>query len=155
MKNLTIDSKEALRLYPNASSEMKAIFESTFGRDFFFGKITDKIKTYGDVIDLSGLILGLPYRPDTKTKEEKSINAYVKLLVIVKAYNEGWMPNWEDKNEYKYYPYFYRSDGSWLVYCRAWHSTLHFPSGLCFKSRKLAEDAMEKFSDTYNDYFMI
>lgn len=29
------------------------------------------------------------------------------LETITKALNEGWEPNWGDKNEYKYYPYFY------------------------------------------------
>ena len=32
--------------------------------------------------------------------------AYHKLTVITRALNNGWKPNWDDQNEWKYYPLF-------------------------------------------------
>lgn len=36
----------------------------------------------------------------------KSLIAAYKLMVIYKAINQGWKPDWSDWNQYKYYPYF-------------------------------------------------
>jgi hypothetical protein len=33
------------------------------------------------------------------------VNAY-KLMIIYLAINNGWVPDWSDYNQYKYYPYF-------------------------------------------------
>lgn len=54
MKTLQIEDKEARKLFPVASAEMKAILVSTFGAEFFSGKITDRIKTYEDACAETG-----------------------------------------------------------------------------------------------------
>lgn len=151
-KVLKIDEKEALKLYPTASKEIKSIFEATFGKDFFNQKITDRIKTMEDIIELTGFS-NLPY-DNPENVEEKSINAQFKLFKIAQTYNEGWKPNWGDRNEYKWFPYFYKPGSSWVV-CNDWLGTLRAPSGLYFKSRELAEDVVSKFRDVFEEYFMI
>jgi hypothetical protein len=37
---------------------------------------------------------------------KKHVVAYYKLLVIYKAINNGWKPDWSDWDQYKYYPWF-------------------------------------------------
>lgn len=39
-------------------------------------------------------------------EDKKSMLAYHKLTVITRALNNGWKPNWDDQNEWKYYPLF-------------------------------------------------
>lgn len=39
-------------------------------------------------------------------EDQRSMLAYHKLTVITRALNNGWKPNWDDKNEWKYYPLF-------------------------------------------------
>lgn len=34
------------------------------------------------------------------------LKAYQQEVMIVAYYNKGWIPNWNNLNEYKYYPYF-------------------------------------------------
>ncbi|MCS3134819.1 hypothetical protein NXW30_22015 [Phocaeicola vulgatus] len=42
--------------------------------------------------------------------------AYHKLTVITRALNNGWKPNWDDQNEWKYYPLFrYVNAGLWFA----------------------------------------
>lgn len=33
--------------------------------------------------------------------------AYLKMRIVVAALNEGWKPDWGNKDEYKWYPWFY------------------------------------------------
>jgi hypothetical protein len=35
----------------------------------------------------------------------KALNAYAKLFIIAEALNEGWVPDWADSDQYKYYPW--------------------------------------------------
>lgn len=153
---LKIDITEATRLYTTASAELKAIFEATFGKETFVPKkITEKINTFDDILALLSVNdFTLPY-PCPITAEEKSLNALAKLFKIVKAYNEGWEPNFQNKNEYKYYTYKYFSGGRWSVRYGLWFSCCRFPCGLCFKNSTICQDAMVKFKDLYDDYFMI
>lgn len=45
-------------------------------------------------------------------EDQRSMLAYHKLTVITRALNNGWKPNWDDPNEWKYYPLFrYASAG--------------------------------------------
>lgn len=156
MKTLQISQKEALKLYPSASKEIKAIFEDTFGKDFFSQSITDRISSWQDVLDTLGIreIDFIPYKSPS-TAEEKSINALTKLLKIAEVYNEGWKPNWKNSNEYKYYAYKYFSDGRFAAGVGVYGCTVDDPSGLHFKTRQLAEDAINKFSDFYDEFLMI
>ena len=83
-----------------------------------------------------------------------------QLEIIVKAVNyidnnyKLWYPDWNNKNESKYYPYFeYKNDG-WCFsgvgghhwYCCRSGSFAHF------KSNKIAEYVGKTFIDIYNDY---
>lgn len=153
MTNLTISKEQAIKLYPNASPEIKSIFESTFGKKAFSTKITDRIVNLDSVAEIVG-ILNIPFlRP--ATKEEKLANAAIVLTAITKAYNEGWTPNWRNHNEYKYFNYFYEDGGRWVACSDYWYRLAYCPSGLCFKSKELALDAMSKFRTYYEDFFMI
>lgn len=154
-KILRIESKKAKELYPTASPEMKQIFEHTFGKEFFIEKITDRIQNFSDIALLSHAPCISIYETRVTQKEEKAVLALGKLLRIANAYNEGWTPNWGDHTEYKWFPYYYKSDGSWLVGCDGWSGSLAYPSGVCFKSKELAEDALLKFRSIFDDYYMI
>lgn len=70
--------------------------------------IIDRIKTISDAVNILG-------ESDCEVIElqkfgnagiSKHIYSYQQLVIICKALNEGWNPNWNDSNEYKYYPYF-------------------------------------------------
>lgn len=40
-------------------------------------------------------------------EDRKSMLAYHKLTIITRAINGGWKPDWDNTNQYKYYPIFY------------------------------------------------
>jgi hypothetical protein len=87
--------------------------------------------------------------------------AYKKLKTVIKALNEGWEPDWRNRNEYKHWPLFYVDYGAnESLACAktnnaASYLNAYISSLLCFKSRKLAEYAGKQFIDLYNELILI
>lgn len=89
-------------------------------------------------------------------EDQRSMLAYHKLTVITRALNNGWKPNWDDQNEWKYYPLFrYVNAGlSYAYTCRAaTYADAAIGSRLCFPTSALAKYAAEHFADLYRDYY--
>ena len=43
-------------------------------------------------------------------EDRKTMAAYHKLAVITRAINEGWQPDWSNRDERKYEPYMYTNN---------------------------------------------
>ncbi len=84
----------------------------------------------------------------------KSQNAYLKLMIIAEALNDGWKPDWQDTSQWKYQAFFYTKDQSGFSYFNydCWFSLTSVPSRLCFRDRDTCEYAATTFIDLYNDY---
>lgn len=89
-------------------------------------------------------------------EDQRSMLAYHKLTVITRALNNGWKPNWDDQNEWKYYPLF-RYVNAGLSYAStlsaAALTNAYIGSRLCFPTSALAKYAAEHFADLYRDYY--
>lgn len=89
-------------------------------------------------------------------EDQRSMLAYHKLTVITRALNNGWKPNWDDQNEWKYYPLF-RYVNAGLSYASTTYTAsstyAYFGSRLCFPTSALAKYAAEHFADLYRDYY--
>lgn len=87
-------------------------------------------------------------------EDRKSMIAYHKLTVITRALNNGWLPDWENKKESKFYPIF-RYDSAGLSYISTYDTstTARVVSRLCFSSPVIAEYAADHFADLYRDYY--
>lgn len=82
-----------------------------------------------------------------------------KLETIAAALNEGWKPDWNNTDQYKYYPYFYiqenaKGKGSaGLSYAfanrTASYTSAAIGSRLCFYASRLARYAGNQFTDLY------
>lgn len=89
-------------------------------------------------------------------EDQRSMLAYHKLTVITRALNNGWKPNWDDQNEWKYYPLFrYVNAGLSYAntYIAATNAFANIGSRLCFPTSALAKYAAEHFADLYRDYY--
>jgi hypothetical protein len=103
MATLTIDDKVARKLYPTAAPEFKSVLENSYPIGYFSGKITDRIKTFEDAC----AEVGEDPEHDKFTEGTPDEIAFKKIKVITKALNEGWLPNWNNSGERKWYPWFY------------------------------------------------
>ena len=89
-------------------------------------------------------------------EDQRSMLAYHKLTVITRALNNGWKPNWDDQNEWKYYPLFrYVNAGLSFAFTNpaAANTFANIGSRLCFPTSALAKYAAEHFADLYRDYY--
>ncbi|MGE8528473.1 hypothetical protein [Chryseobacterium rhizosphaerae] len=123
-------------------------------------KITEKVKSFEDACQILGIEPNIPQVEMLPENHQKAIIAHYKLVIIAQALNEGWKPNWDDDDEYKYYPWFDMegsSSGSGFSYLGYghWYSDSYFGSRLCFKSRELARYIGETFVDLYREYFVL
>ena len=154
MKVLQIEESNARRLYKTASTEFKQALEDTFGKEFFSAKITDRIKTYEDACEeLDETPLDEKVLTDLGFTTDE-IN-YRKIKTITKAFNEGWKADWNDSNQYKYYPWFKMSSGGFVfdgAGCGSSTADAGDASRLCFKSSELAKYAGEQFLQLYSDF---
>ena len=118
--------------------------------------IKDRIKTFEDACNELGIDSSEVSASGKIEEAFDSIAAYTKLIIIIRALNEGWKPDWDNHSEYKYYPWFNMS-GSGLSFFGSVNrrSFSCVGSRLCFKSRELAEYAGKQFIDIYSKFFLI
>lgn len=119
--------------------------------------VKERLKTFDDVLADLGIS---PQIFDEKVRElEPDEKAYIQLKHIVKSLNEGWEPNWEDSNQYKYYPFFTMGSpsGSGFSYdgCADWYASSNAGSRLCFKNRELAVYAGKQFLEIYKQFLSL
>ncbi len=149
MHTLKIDEDQARRLYPSANGEFKDILEKEFGKDFLNHKITDRVKTFEDILAISGRTMEDLVNPNDTPDEI----AYKQAKLIAEVYNEGEVLDAGNTEQYKYYPWHEiaidpsHSSGFGLSYydCAYWFSSSFVGVRLCFKSSELAVDAGKKF----------
>lgn len=152
MKTLKLDIETAIKLYPEASKEFKVLLEDNFGKNTFLTKIEERVKTMEDVYTEMNTseYETVPFK-SPKSKEEIKLNTISKLLLAAKCYNEGWIQNWDNKNENKYFPFFTKKDGSWSVgYDRYYDYYFSCGSLVYFSSPEKALNFGKNFIDLYS-----
>lgn len=158
METLEVTKTNAIKAYQAADAKGRKMLADLYGEKTFLQKITDRVKTVEDAYEAIGINPGeinINTAPPVMEDDLKSIYAYYKLIAIVRALNEGWVPDWSDGDQAKYYPYFKMNPGFGFsyAYCDGWHSDAG--SRLCFKTRELAEYAGKQFESIYNDFLTI
>lgn len=93
---------------------------------------------------------------------QAALTAAGKLFIIADALNEGWQPDWNNDDEYKYYPWFdleknEDDNPSGFRLCNVLYDYANslVSSRLCFKSRDLAHYAGTQFVDLYRDLMVL
>lgn len=129
-----------------------------FYKEEDYEEITDRVKTYEDACK----VLGVEPINEQNAKAQGFRSDEIarrKLETIAAALNEGWKPDWNNTNQYKYYPYFYIQENakgkgfaglSYASTCNAAaFTTAHVGSRLCFYASRLARYAGNQFTDLY------
>ncbi|WP_347288249.1 hypothetical protein, partial [uncultured Alistipes sp.] len=129
--------------------------------------IRERVKTYADACH----ILGISDSEEPEVIADGGLMrsdeiARRKLERITEALNEGWRPDWNNTNQYKYFPYFRilpgkgkgpdgkpngASAGLASAYTNnaATYTYANFGSRLCFHDPELAAYAGDTFRDLY------
>jgi hypothetical protein len=90
--------------------------------------------------------------------DKEAMIAHAKLIIIAKAINGDWVPDWTNGEWDKYYPWFRMSSpsgGGFSYYDYVyWHTLSYVGSRLCFETREKAKYAGKQFEDLYKAYFV-
>lgn len=161
METLQITKEAAILAHEEASSKGKTLLENLFGKKTFLKNIKDRVKSIEDAIAELG-------EDDVEVIElrklqDSGITSHILkqqiVVVITKALNEGWTPDWSNSNETKYFPWFRMgsSSGSGFSFngYGGWATSSTVGSRLCFKSRELAEYAGKQFTEIYKEFMTI
>lgn len=160
MRTLQIKQDSLLAAFRNAGKEGKQVLSDLFGKQVaLYDNITDRVKSFEDACQVLGISTNVPEVKGLPRKHQKAIIANYKLIVIAEALNEGWKPNWQDSDEYKYYPWFDMSNPAGVGYSHAHHTasatTAGIGSRLCLKNRELAIYFGQTFTDLFNDSLLL
>ncbi len=151
---MKITELNAKVVYKKVGKSDKEALEARFGIDFFQPNIDDEIKDIHDIYRIlkikeeDVIIFKKP-----KNKFEKYINACAIIPKIVEVYNQGWIPDFDNRNILKYLPYFMKSGLGWTVGTSyGWTVGSAGPGGHHYRSREMCKRACLKFTNIYNDY---
>jgi hypothetical protein len=149
---LKIKKETAKKIYADAPESLKEILVETFGRECFHKRKYDDIKTFDDACEELGLTQeDLLNIKNTDTPDEV---AYKKLKIVIKAINQGWIPDWNNSNQRKWWPYFSLSSG--FGFSDAYYSydfaNSTVGSRLCFESEEKATYTANQFLDLYKEF---
>nr|WP_129729964.1 hypothetical protein [Parabacteroides goldsteinii] len=162
--------------YNVADEKTKPVIEALFGKEAVKPlrpeDVRERVKSYEDACEE----LGIPVVTDWGDMKIDEI-AYAKLKTIVWALNEGWVPDWEDSDQYKYWAWFDMSDlNQWYsrvvarscsysytnggVACASCSNasadtSSNYGSRLALKSRDLAIYCGNTFASLWAEYLLI
>jgi len=87
-------------------------------------------------------------------KRRAALVAFAKLMIIAEVLNGGWIPNWDDSTELKYFCWFDMDQPGFRLHAVFSENTFCYSccgSQICFKTMALAEHAAHHFLDLYRD----
>jgi hypothetical protein len=116
------------------------------------------IKTFEDACKKAGVdTAALPDISAIPEEFRKPIVAAYKLMIIYKAINNGWRPDWNKMNHWKYYPWYGVLSSGFGFSRSAYTYGLTYTSvgsRLCTDSSEKALYIAEQFRAEYMDYFL-
>ena len=118
-----------------------------------------KITTFETACLALGILATIPDFSAMPENLQSPMLAHYKLVIIAKAINGDWTPDWNNSNQYKYTPWFdmrSSASGGFSYYvCDDWRTYSRVGSRLCFETREKAEYAGKQFEALYKEYFVI
>lgn len=111
---INIQKVNVLNAYKNGNKEQKTLLENLFGKEAFQPHdIKECIKTFDDACRELGenhpfvrAYNGYAKNISEENKNDVDVLAFLKLRIITAALNQGWVPDWTNSDEWKYYPWF-------------------------------------------------
>lgn len=154
LNNMEITLEKAKAIYPTSPAWFQKELAAEFGAKAFEKRSFKDIKTFEDACEELGIDDPESLFTGNDTPDEI---AYKKLKVVVKAINQGWVPDWGNTNERNWWPWFNLSSGfgfshSGYVYG---YANAYVGSRLCFESEAKSNYAATQFIDLYKQFLML
>ena len=116
--------------------------------------------TFEEVCEIKGYdsVKVLPDVSSMPEKFGKHLLAVSKLFIIADCLNEGWEPDWNNSNEYKYWPWFWMDEPGFRFHDSDYYVSSASATGgsrLCYRTRALSDHAGTTFLSIYKDLLVI
>lgn len=151
---LKVSKVNALKAHRGADKDGKLLLENLYGKEVFQNQdVRDRIKTFEDALAETGRP-NVPDFSDVPEDMKAYFVAQYKMSVIAEALNEGWTPNWNNSNEYKWRLWFIMSPSAFAFHRSRYRNSFASSGGgsrLCFKSEELATYCAKQFLDIWKD----
>jgi hypothetical protein len=149
METLQINKKDALKAHEEATPKGKILLENLLGKMVFAKNIRETINNLDDVFALNGITRN-EFETKWKGFAPHEIANAIEVLIVA-AYNQGKLPNWED-GTIKYTPWFKMGSSSGVGFAcidfDTWYTVSRVGSRLVFHGVDAKEnmlDAVKKF----------
>lgn len=119
-----------------------------------------EIKTFEDACQVLSLdpITIIPDFSLFPESDRQAMIDHAKLIIIAKAINGNWVLDWNNWDQYKYYPWFDMGSSSGVGFsCGVdvyWCTDSIVGSRLCFETREQAKYVGKQFEELYKSYFV-
>jgi hypothetical protein len=148
-----LSKADALKLWNASNDKGKQLLSNLFGAETFNKKITDRVDSILDIIDLAApseeVLKVMKYNG---TDEEMiGLRACARLLLIAKVFNEGWRP---EPGERRWFPVFDLSSGFGFSHstCGTWYTLSRCGSRLAYKTEALSDASAKMFPEIHKEF---
>lgn len=143
-----IDALKKIEALEKETKELRKIIENN-------SLTIDNIKSVEDLCKYLNISEDEVYLFDKNTKDpfEKYINACSIIPKITKVFNESWIANFTNSNQYKYLPYYKLSSLGWSFDAtHTWGSGTDASVSHYYKDSNTCKKACSIFNNIYIDY---
>jgi hypothetical protein len=115
------------------------------------------IKSFEDACKKLDISSQLPDLSNISEEFRNPVIAGYKLMIIYKAINNGWKPDWGNRSQYKYYPWFWVLSSGFGFSdsgCRITYTFTTVGSRLCTDTSDKAIYIAKQFEAEYKDYLL-
>lgn len=146
--------EEAIALYESASLELKKVLEAQFDPGFFEKKrqIIEEVLQFLELTKEQAIEKKILLFEFPKSKRERYLNAISLLPLIAEKINGGWEPDYNDRSQLKWQPYFEFKNGGWIAYAFAACFIYYADAGVrVYETEEKAVKAGKEWIDLYVD----
>lgn len=141
---LEIEKRNAIQAYKAADKKGKELLSTLFKDIKLEEDLIDILNNFDDVLTHNN-IFSYDWNNMTRLLTKRQIG-FLKVDIIISTFNEGWEPDFDDRNQAKYYVWFEKRSSGWSVYDVFYPDVLScLPAGFYFKDRSLALCVTNKF----------
>lgn len=112
----------------------------------------ESIKTVEDALKVAGM-LATPEFNEVPEELREYFKAQYEAVAVTKAIVGDWVPDWNDWNQRKWFPWFEMSSGGFVFHDTYYAYSYAYAgnaSRLCFPTEEMAEYAGRTFTDVYS-----
>lgn len=154
-KTLSLPREKALVEYEAATPEQKELLEKLFGKESLQKDIIDRVKSFEDVIAITG-VRPEDYKFPASDNRDVCAGQFLSMwLLIVYCFNGNQDADWSDSGQVKYFPYNSFSPGSGWSYfdCDYWYAHSGVGARQAFLNPEHPKHCVELFKEIYFGYF--